>query len=129
VSLRGSVVASRAGVVVPGIEASHVVFVRMPAWLVPLTTGRVAAMTLGRVVLVDPAILADVADGSRPELVAHELIHVRQWSEDGAIRFLRRYLGDYLRLRLLGCDHEAAYRGIGYEWSAYAEAHHMVHRP
>ena len=128
-SLPGSVVAGRAGVVVPGVDASRVMFVRMPRWFRPLTVGRVDAMTLGRVVLVDPATMGAVADGSVPELVAHELIHVRQWSESGAVRFVLRYVREYVRLRILGCDHDTAYRGIGYEWAAYAEAHHIVPRP
>ena len=52
-----------------------------------------SGMTIGRFVLVlgDPD-----HDGTRT-LLAHELVHVRQWHELGTVRFLVRYLGGYLR--------------------------------
>ena len=37
----------------------------------------------------------DVVDGTR-KLLAHELVHVRQYHELGMVRFLARYLRDYL---------------------------------
>lgn len=125
----GSIVAERSGVRVPGVDASTVTFRRMPGPMVGLAAGRAAALTLGRTVFVRPDVHAAVIGGGRPELVAHELVHVRQWDEAGPVVFLVRYLRDYLRLRVLGCDHDAAYRAIGYEWSAYAEAAHIVERP
>jgi hypothetical protein len=43
-------------------------------------------------------------------LLLHELVHVRQWRDAGPVRFLARYLGDYLRGRLRG---ETTTRPIG----------------
>ena len=68
----------------------------------------IEAMTLGRFILVDPAVLA----GDRAvlgRLLVHELVHVRQWSDYGAVGFLRRYLGDYFRGRRRGAGHRMAY--------------------
>jgi hypothetical protein len=71
-----------------------------------------AAITLGRVVSVRRRFAFD------ERLLRHELVHVRQWRELGAIRFLVRYLGDYLRWRLRGYGHWAAYRRIPLEVEA-----------
>ena len=68
----------------------------------------IAAMTLMRWVLVDPAVI----NGDRDRLgrlLVHELVHVRQWSDYGFFGFLRRYLGDYLRRRRRGAGHRMAY--------------------
>ena len=35
-------------------------------------------------------------------LMAHELVHIRQFKEMGPVRFLARYLASYLRYRLSG---------------------------
>jgi len=43
---------------------------------------------------------------------------VRQWRRLGVARFLRRYLGAYLRLRLAAWPHVAAYRRIPLEIEA-----------
>lgn len=128
-TVSAQVVAVRSGVSVPGIDASLVTFRPMPTWLTVLTVGRAAAITLRRSVFVRPDMWDAVVEGARPELVAHELIHVRQWTEGGTLRFLRTYLADYVRLLILGCGHDQAYRNIGYEWSAYSEARNMVRRP
>lgn len=75
-----------------------------------------SAITLGRVVSVRRRFAAD------ERLVAHELVHVRQWQAFGVVGFLRRYVGSYLRWRLRGYGHWAAYRRIPLEveaeWSA-----------
>ena len=51
-------------------------------------------------------------------LMAHELVHVRQFGELGPLRFLVRYVGSYLRFRLGGYGHMAAYRRIPLEVEA-----------
>jgi hypothetical protein len=79
---------------------------------VPCLTPGVAAMTLGRIILLRRDHAADRA------LVAHELVHVRQWRELGAPRFLWRYLGAYVRGRRAGLGHDAAYRAIPLEVEA-----------
>ena len=77
-----------------------------------------AAMTVGRFVLV----LADTdCDGTRT-LLAHELVHVRQWHELGTVRFLARYLAGYLRQLAHHRHHFRAYRAIPLEVEAYDRA-------
>lgn len=79
---------------------------------VPCLTPGVAAMTVGRVIL----LRSDHADDTA--LLAHELVHVRQWRELGAVRFLWRYLGAYARSRLSGLSHQRAYEAIPLEVEA-----------
>lgn len=71
-----------------------------------------AAWTLGSLVIVRRS-----AAGSE-HLLAHELEHVRQYRDQGAVAFLARYLTDYLRGRLRGYGHQGAYRRIPAEVSA-----------
>jgi len=49
--------------------------------------------------------------------LAHELVHVRQWHENGFVRFLARYLGDSWRARVAGGDR---YRDNRFEVEARA---------
>ena len=74
------------------------------------------ATTLGSQILVR----ADAADDAL--LLRHEEVHVRQWRQLGMFGFLRRYLGAYLRWRLRGYGHWAAYRRIPLEIEAEWEA-------
>ena len=55
-------------------------------------------------------------------LLRHELVHVRQWRDLGVARFLMRDVGSYLRWRLRGYGHWAAYRRIPLEVEAEWEA-------
>lgn len=75
-----------------------------------------AATTLGPFVLIRP----DAVGSDR--LRAHELVHVRQWRQLGVPGFLVRYLAGYLRWRLRGYPHWAAYRRIPLEIEADWEA-------
>ncbi len=77
-------------------------------WLPP----GVAGMTLGRLIILRRGCEAD------EDLICHEMVHVRQWSELGVPRFLWRYLSAYARGRLSGLDHQAAYRAIPLEEEA-----------
>jgi hypothetical protein len=77
-------------------------------WLTP----GVGAMTLGRVILLRRDHATDQV------LLAHELVHVRQWRELGAARFLWRYLGAYARGRASGLGHQQAYNAIPLEVEA-----------
>jgi hypothetical protein len=79
---------------------------------VPCLTPGVAAMTLGPLIL----LRRDHADDRA--LLAHELVHVRQWRELGPIRFLWRYLGAYVRGRFAGLGHQRAYEAIPLEVEA-----------
>ena len=69
-------------------------------------------MTLGRFVLVRRGHERDRG------LLAHELVHVRQWREHGPVRFLARYLGAYITNRRRGLGHRAAYESIPFEIEA-----------
>ena len=84
--------------------------------VVPVLTPGIAGMTLGRWILVRRGHEHDRA------LIAHELVHVRQWRELGALRFLVRYLGAYMRSRSGGLSHQAAYEAIPLEVEARALA-------
>lgn len=75
-----------------------------------------AAITFGRVVSVRRSAASDA------RLVAHELVHVRQWRELGALGFVLRYVGSYLRWRVRGYGHWGAYRRIPLEIEASWEA-------
>lgn len=84
-----------------------------------------AAITLGRLVSVRRRAAADVG------LLRHEVEHVHQWRRLGVAGFLRRYLGGYLRWRLLGHGHWDAYRRIPLEieaeWRARTgDSHHLT---
>jgi Domain of unknown function (DUF4157) len=81
---------------------------------VPVLTPGVAGMTLGRWILVRRGHEHDRG------LIAHELVHVRQWRELGVARFLVRYLGAYARGRWRGLGHQAAYEAIPLEAEARA---------
>lgn len=82
-------------------------------WLLigPAAPGATAT-TLG------PLILMRARGVGNRRLLRHELEHVRQWREQGVLGFLRRYLGAYLRQRLRGLPHWAAYRRIPHEIEA-----------
>lgn len=71
-----------------------------------------AAITLGSVIIIRERCCDDEA------LLAHELVHVRQWAELGVLRFVTLYLGAYVAWRLRGYDHWSAYRRIPLECEA-----------
>ena len=80
--------------------------------VVPRLTPGIVAMTIDRFVLVRRGHETDVG------LIAHELVHVEQWRELGVVRFLVRYLGDYVHGRRAGLGHWDAYRAIRFETDA-----------
>ena len=92
---------------VPRADVARARIVDVP-WLTP----GVAAMTLGSVILLRRG------HGGDESLLAHELVHVRQWRQLGAARFLWRYLGAYGRGRAAGLGHQRAYEAIPLEVEA-----------
>lgn len=77
----------------------------------------IKGITLWRWVFVDPNVFE--GDPRRlGSLTLHELFHLRQIAEMGLTRFMWRYLGDYLRGRLRGRDHQESYRDISLEREA-----------
>jgi hypothetical protein len=71
-----------------------------------------AAITIG------PVISVRTAAAAADRLLRHELGHVEQWRRHGWVGFLVRYLGSYVRWRLLGHRHWDAYRRIPLEVEA-----------
>lgn len=84
----------------------------------------VDAVTFGRTIWLrrrhDP--------GEHRELIAHELVHIRQYAEQGRARFLGRYVAEYLRLLVRMRRHRAAYRAIPAEVEARRLAADWVQR-
>ncbi len=80
----------------------------------PVPRGSVA-ITLGTLVVVrsEAAMSEHFA-----ELLRHERVHVGQWQELGVVRFVSQYLGAYVKYRLRGYGHNAAYRRIPLEIAA-----------
>lgn len=95
---------------VPGAVARRAILVRVPV-LPPGAQG----MTSGRFVFLRRP---EPTDGSST-LIAHELVHVRQFAERGRIRFALSYFSAYFvnlaRLR----RHRPAYLAIPQEQEAY----------
>ncbi len=120
--------AEAAGLNAGELPVSGVSIVEMPRFMQRLLGRQVHAVTLGKTIFVEESRFAPMVGGGSNELLAHELIHVGQWDRDGRPGFLASYLGDYVRLRLLGLDHNDAYRNIGYEYEAYAGAALIVDR-
>jgi hypothetical protein len=74
-------------------------------------------MTIGRFVFLKRS------HADRPGLLAHELVHVRQYRELGYLRFSVRYLVAYARnLVRFRFRHDEAYRAIPFEAEAYRMA-------
>jgi hypothetical protein len=71
-----------------------------------------AAITIGPLVSVRRRAAGDA------RLLRHELVHVEQWRRLGVARFLRRYLGAYLRWRLRRHGHRGAYLRVPLEIEA-----------
>ena len=82
--------------------------------VVPALMPGAAGMTLGRWIVIRRGHEHDRS------LLAHELVHVRQWREVGTVRFLWRYLGAYARGRVRGLRHRDAYAAIPLEQEARA---------
>lgn len=60
---------------------------------VPFLIGRYQGAVLGRNVFLRMVVPAD----GDSRLIAHELVHVRQWSELGIVGFSYRYVSQFLR--------------------------------
>ena len=125
-SVLAEIAVRRSGLEGVGLPVEGVRLISLPPIVERVFGSRVAAMTLGRTILVRPGLFDRVIAGDEPELLAHELIHVSQWADTGVGPFLSRYLYEYCRLRSLGVGHDAAYRGIGFEYAAYVGAAAIV---
>ena len=68
-------------------------------------------ITLGRLVIVRRGKVS-------PELLRHEMVHVRQWRRYGVLGFSLRYAGHYVLWRVRGKGHRGAYLRIPMEIEA-----------
>jgi len=91
---------------------------------VPVLAPGADAMTLGHTVLMRRGHAAS------QRLLAHELVHVQQWSQLGVVGFLHRYLVAYAKNLVRLCNHHAAYLAIPLEDEARDRARrwHEAHR-
>lgn len=95
-----------------------------PDLLLTVRVVKVRALTpgTGGMTLGHHIFLVDDSDRSgRHPLMAHELVHVRQFAEQGRTRFLLRYVRDYLRALRQHRRHRAAYLAIPAEVEARRE--------
>jgi diguanylate cyclase (GGDEF)-like protein len=90
-----------------------------PFWIRPFVFRGVLALTLGRRIYLAPLLVAR-GEAAIAKIVRHEMIHVRQVVRLGLVRFLVRYLLEYLRHRRAGLTHHAAYRAVRFEEEAFA---------
>jgi len=85
---------------------------------IPALPGSYVGITLGRRVV----LATDVPDDGTSLLMAHELVHVRQWWEQGAFGFVRRYVVGFVRSLPSTRSWNASYRAIPAEVEARTEA-------
>ncbi len=81
---------------------------------VPTIPGGYDGITLGPLVF----LRTEVDDLDFSALMAHELVHVQQWKDLGARRFLAIYLGDFVRGLREYRSWNTAYRAISLEREA-----------
>jgi len=117
-----------AGLDTAALTVAEVSLRPMPRLMQKVIGARVQAITLNRRVFVSPSRFDAVVAGKDPVLLVHELMHVAQWADNGAFRFIVRYILEYLRLRMLGASHQAAYRGISFEQAAYDASERIAGR-
>jgi hypothetical protein len=125
VSIDAKTVAQRCGIDGFDLPLDGVTLVAMPRIIERILGSNVQAITIVRTIAFNRQLFEQVVAGSKPELLAHELIHVAQWADHGIVGFTWDYLRDYLRIRSLGATHHAAYRSIGFEYQAYTGAHEI----
>lgn len=109
----------RSGADVDVAGLSNVTIRPVPSWLAGVWGRGTDAMTVRNIVFASRSALERIGAGEARVLLSHEAVHVEQWREHGAIGFLSRYLGDYVRGRALGLPHHVAYRAIRFEREAF----------
>lgn len=91
---------------------------RARVYEIPALPGSYVGVTLGRHVF----LATEVVDDGESLLLAHELVHVRQWHEQGVIGFGRRYIWAFLRSMPRTRSWNASYLAIPDEVEARAAA-------
>ena len=85
---------------------------------IPALPGRYVGLTLGSIVF----LAEEVSDDGDSTLLAHELVHVRQWHEQGRARFAVAYLRAFGAGLIRHRSWQEAYRAIPAEVEARQEA-------
>jgi hypothetical protein len=119
VSVPAAAAVSNAGLDTGDLELSGVSIRMMPTWMSMALGSGIAATTIADTIYVSSDRYERVIAGREPVLLLHELVHVSQWRREGRFAFLFQYIRDYSRNRLIGLQHDAAYRAIGFEAAAY----------
>lgn len=81
-------------------------------------------MTLGYTIL----LAKPVDEQGNSPLLAHELVHVRQWADQGRIGFTGRYVGSFVTGLRLHRSWKRAYLGIEAETEARRETSEWLRR-
>ncbi len=97
---------------------------RVRVFKIPFIPGGYSGMTLGTTIL----LATDVDDDGDSALMAHELVHVRQWSDLGVARFSGRYISSFARGLARHKRWNEAYRGIDAEVEARKETTDWIRR-
>lgn len=98
-------------------ESSARVRFGYPVWLRPFLQRNVIGITIGRKVYLSQQLL-ERSDEELQRIVRHELAHVKQVVRLGLLRFLYRYVREYIALRRQGLSRSAAYAAISFEREA-----------
>jgi hypothetical protein len=114
---RASVDRVRLAVVLPTVDPAAVPVRSAPRWFRALWSKGITAVAMPWAIYLDPARFGST-DAELGRLITHELTHIDQWRRLGATGWAQAYLGDYLRGRIHGLRHHAAYRDIGLEREA-----------
>lgn len=101
----------------PRVDPSRVPVWPAARWFRLLWAPGITAVAMPWGIYVRPDRLAAPLEQLGP-LMVHELSHIEQWRSLGPIRWLRSYVGDYMRGRRAGLGHRDAYRRIGLEVEA-----------
>lgn len=99
------------------ITPDTVTVVSAPRVMKKLWAKGTGAMTVGTRIYVDPAVL-ERGGRELTALLMHEMVHARQWQQQGVRRFISSYLRQYLVARVTGATHREAYLAIGAEVEA-----------
>lgn len=86
-------------------------------WMMMLWRKGISGVTVRNWIFVDPEVIrGDLRRLAR--LVVHELVHVRQFSDEGYVPFALRYVVEYLRGLVAGKGARQAYLDIHAETEA-----------
>ena len=99
------------------ITPETVTVMSAPQFMRKLWAKETGAMTIGKHIFVDPAVL-ERGGRELTALLMHEMVHSRQWQEWGPRRFLTAYIRQYLLARIAGASHREAYLAIEAEVEA-----------